>query len=102
MYVFVTGDKMKKEDRILFQLAVELWRNDQIIQTFEELGELIDVLAKMNRGRASIKDLASEVVDVGIMLDQLKIMFDIEVECEQIRIHKLNKLRVRINENLEN
>ncbi len=91
---------MKNEDRILFQDAIDLWRDDQVIQTFEELGELIDILAKMNRGRASSRDLASEVVDVGIMLDQLKIMFDIEVECEQIRIHKLTKLKNRIRSHM--
>ena len=93
---------MKKEDRELFQKAVELWKDDQIIQTFEELAELMDVLAKMNRHRRGIGDLVVEITDVGIMLDQLKVMFDVEVECEQMRNFKLLALKEKVDENLEN
>lgn len=50
----------------------------QIMMVFEEMAELQDVLCKFLRGRVdgdTLANIAEEIADVGIMLDQMAIEF---------------------------
>ena len=53
----------------------------QITMAFEEMAELQDVLCKFLRGRVdgdTLANIAEEIADVGIMLDQMAIEFEVE------------------------
>ena len=53
----------------------------QITMVFEEMAELQDVLCKFLRGRVdgdTLANIAEEIADVGIMLDQMAIEFEVE------------------------
>ena len=53
----------------------------QITMVFEEMAELQDVLCKFLRGRvdgATLANIAEEIADVGIMLDQMVIEVEVE------------------------
>jgi NTP pyrophosphatase (non-canonical NTP hydrolase) len=55
-----------------FREAVKQWGADfQIGMVAEEVGELLSALSKFKRGRIRPMDLASEIADVRIMLEQV-------------------------------
>ena len=71
----------------------------QIIMVFEEMAELQDVLCKVLRGRVdgdTLANIAEEIADVGIMLDQMAIEFKVEDAVEGQRDYKVQRLRNRI------
>ena len=67
----------------------------QIMMVFEEMAELQDVLCKFLRGRVD-GDIAEEIADVGIMLDQMAIEFKVEDAVAEQRVYKVQRLRNRI------
>lgn len=67
----------------------------QLDMTIEECGELITALSHHKRGRASKKEVVTEIADVQIMLDQLKLIFDKEEIDKEIE-YKLNRLKKRL------
>ena len=75
--------------------AIEKWGEDpQILMAIEELSELIQVLAKLKRkfNGAGIERLAEEIVDVEIMLSQIKIIFDSDTFNSMLSKFKSEKL----------
>jgi hypothetical protein len=55
-----------------FREAVKQWGADfQIGMVAEEVGELLSALSKFKRGRIRPMELASEIADVQIMLEQI-------------------------------
>lgn len=65
----------------------------QITMVFEEMAELQDVLCKFLRGRVdgdTCANIAEEIADVGIMLDQMAIEF--EVEDAELTLDALQEL----------
>ncbi len=91
---------MVKQKRIeLYQKAVTKWGFDtQVLMVIEELSELIQVLCKLDRKYNGVDEgeIAEEVADVEIMLDQLTevmlpIRFHVEL-CKQIKLDRLEKL----------
>ena len=69
----------------------------QRIMCIEECAELIDALAKYDRGRADAKEVITELADVSIMVEQMAILFGKE-EFEAEKERKLKRLQERINE----
>ncbi len=63
----------------------------------EEMAELIVALSHYQRGRASIQDVASELADVQIMLEQMKIIFGAVIFNQKHKL-KIDRLRLRIKE----
>ena len=60
-----------------YREAVKQWGADfQIGMVAEEVGELLSALSKFKRGRIRPMDLASEIADVRIMLDQVAHIVD--------------------------
>lgn len=83
----------------LYQKTLDLWGKElQINMVFEELGELITALSREIRGRNKPIDLAEEIADVEIMLDQLKFIYKMENDVFDLKIGKLARLEVRIRE----
>lgn len=71
----------------------------QITMAFEEMAELQDVLCKFLRGRVdgdTLANIAEEIADVGIMLDQMAIEFEVEDAVAEQRAYKVRRLRERI------
>ncbi|UWN76418.1 hypothetical protein [Anaerotruncus colihominis] len=62
----------------------------------EEVAELQKEICKLWRGRDNIQAIAEEVADVGIMLDQLKLILDITEDVQQFREKKITRLKERL------
>lgn len=77
---------------------------DQCDQTIEEMAELTVSIRKFWRCsgydaetiNALKENIVEEIADVGIMLDQLKILFDVETEVSVIRAEKLLRQKERM------
>ena len=71
----------------------------RITMVFEEMAELQDVLCKFLRGRVdgdTCANIAEEIADGGIMLDQMAIEFEGEDAVAEQRAFKVRRLRERI------
>lgn len=85
------------EKNQLFDLVLSKWGIiNQVFMVMEECGELLNVLAKAKRGRASKEEIITELADVSIMVEQMAFYYgekDFLVEKER----KLQRLKVRAN-----
>ena len=63
----------------------------------EEMSELSKELCKMQRGKGSVEDLADEIADVTIMLEQLRLMYDINDTVCRHMDYKIRRLRSRLD-----
>ena len=89
----------KENAREINCAALETYGKEaQKSKLFEEIGELMDALCKCAAGRDKVTHLAEEIADVGIMMEQMAIMFDCEEEVERQRRYKLRRLEQRIEE----
>ena len=81
------------------QRAVDTWgKGSQLIICMEEMAELTKELSKNLRGQDNDLDIAEEVADVEIMLEQLKLIFDIHTDVECVKNDKLIRLDQRTKE----
>ncbi len=77
--------------------AVEAYgKEHQLIICMEEMAELTKELTKNLRGRRNLQDISEEVADVEIMLEQVKVIFDLKEEVSEAKEAKLLRLRERI------
>ena len=87
--------KMNKID--LYKKAILKWgEQSQITMAIEECGELITALAKKDRcsNGSTIDDIIKEMVDVEIMIEQLKLIYDSgKFGCFTFEIFKQKKLQ---------
>lgn len=84
-------------DKAILKRAIDKWGPElQIIVAIEELSELQKELTKHLRGKKNKEAIIEEIVDVEIMIEQLKIIFEIMDErlagTRAVKIHKLRKL----------
>jgi hypothetical protein len=70
----------------------------QFHMAMEEALELALTILRLYRKRATLRDVASEVADVEILCGQLRLMLGDDV-VDRIKQSKLERLRIRINEN---
>lgn len=71
----------------------------QVIVAMEELAELIQQLSKSVRGSDNRTDIVEEIADVHIMLEQMRIFFNISTaEIYDVMRLKLERETERINE----
>lgn len=86
------------DEREICTKALAKWGDQaQIAMVFEEMAELQKELCKHLRGKKVTGHIAEEIADVEIMLDQMKILFDIE---ELVEVNKRYKI-ARLDERLE-
>lgn len=69
----------------------------QILMVYEEMGELMKELSKNQRGKDNNLQIAEEIADVRIMLEQMALLFGIERDCERFRYAKLMRLKDRLS-----
>ncbi len=85
------------EIKELYKLALEKWGTSaQVTQAMEECGELIAALNQyFFRERLTRADLASEIADVELMCEQLRVIIgDKTINKEKAR--KVRRLRKRL------
>lgn len=91
---------MKTEEKIkLYHNAINTWGSlAQTNMLYEECGELISALAKLDRGRVSETDVLTELADVSIMVEQVAIMIgDLDLSLfEKEKERKINRLKERL------
>lgn len=85
---------MDKEKRIeLYKKAIDTWGIEaQRDMAFEEIGELLTVLAQDRRGRVTKEEIITELADVTIMCEQLAYWLDYD-DYEKEIDNKLIRLR---------
>ena len=64
-------------------------QKDQMLIAVEECSELQKAILKFLRGRCNQIEIAEEMADVEIMLEQLKIMFNNKEEIEYFKKQKI-------------
>ena len=72
-----------------------------IMQTdvaIEEMSELIKELIKFKRGKKNYDEIAEEIADVEIMLEQLKIIYGVRLDVLEFKKQKLLRLENRLGE----
>lgn len=92
---------MNKEE--LYKLAIETYGDEaQINQGIEEMAELIQAVNKFRRMRnpVTFDNIAEEIADVEIMMDQYKQIYGItENEIILLKKRKLDRLAKRLGVN---
>lgn len=86
----------------LYQQAVDKWGIlPQKMMVIEECSELIKAICKWYRGQATDDDLISEMVDVQLMLNQLRVMVNDESKWDRWWAYKMDRLKDMLGANLE-
>lgn len=81
----------------ILRQAVETYGADaQQKMLLEEMSELQKEICKHWRGRDNVGNIAEEIADVEIMLDQMQILFECSDAVSAFRAAKLDRLRRRI------
>lgn len=84
-------------EKEIFCLAIKLFgERAQEEVAMEECAELIQAITHKHRGRDH--NIAEEIADVEIMLEQLKIINNCHDEVAKIHKEKINRLFVRVSD----
>lgn len=90
---------MQGIESFICKRAVEVFGNDtQILMYFEEAGELAQAISKYKRGFGKKDNIAEEIADVEIMLEQLKYVYKCHHSVDEIKQKKLMRLSTRIEQ----
>ena len=88
------GDTVNDIRRAILQSAIARYgKEEQINKAIEELSELIRALARMN----DEENIAEEMADVRIMLDQLEMILGNHDRVREWEYRKLTRLCERVN-----
>lgn len=85
-----------KNREILENALTTFGAEAQILMVMEEMAELQKELCKNLRGKANVANIAEEIADVQIMLDQMTLLYDCEHAVQANREYKLMRLESRI------
>lgn len=90
--------QMDYEDRkAVYESALSAWGVImQSIVAIEELAELIKEVCKELRGQGNVYNMAEEAADVSIMLEQLRMMYDLDDAVALHMDRKIQRLQERL------
>lgn len=92
---------MQGRESYICKRAVEVFGKDtQLLMYFEEAGELAQAISKDKRGFKDQANIAEEIADVEIMLEQLKHIYKCHHTVERIKQQKVMRLNGRIEQRL--
>ena len=81
----------------IYTKLLELYGDNQIIIAIEELSELQKELCKSLRGNYNYDNIVEEIADVEIMLEQMKLYFNIlNKDLERMKEHKIERTKERL------
>jgi NTP pyrophosphatase (non-canonical NTP hydrolase) len=88
---------MSEKDRLkLYETAISKWGIEaQVFMVMEETGEMLNALAKANRGRVTSEEIITELADVSIMMEQMASYFGWD-EFKKEKQRKLERLGGRL------
>lgn len=67
---------MSQKEVDIYEQAIKTYGfNAQRLMLIEEIGELLNAMAKLPRGRATSDDVIEELVDVAIMVNQMAVFY---------------------------
>lgn len=86
------------EENILLQAVAEYGAEAQTDMMIEEMSELTKALLKNRRSESkrTRENIIEEMADVQIMLDQMKLIYDVDGELDDYRKLKLIRLAARL------
>lgn len=83
----------------LYKKTVEKYGMEhQIMKAVEEMAELTKALCDIRQGRCDVWDVAEEMADVHIMLEQLMLIFDCGDQFDQKMLEHLARLHHRVQQ----
>jgi len=81
----------------LYRAALTKWGADaQTAMCVEEMSELTKELCKWKRGKDNFNEIAEEIADVEIMLEQIKLLHGASAKVETVKVYKRSRLRERL------
>lgn len=87
-------------EKEVFEAALKTWGPDsQTIMVFEKMSRLQKELCKRSRGADNIEQIAEEIADVQIMLEQMMILHDCTEAAQAYRKSKVERLKIRLGIN---
>lgn len=87
---------MTQKELDICEKAVRTYGYDaQRLMLFEEIGELLNAIAKLSRGRATSDDVIEELADVAIMVNQMAIIYG-WYKFHSVKAKKLQRLQERL------
>lgn len=88
---------MRMKNREILENALTTFGAEaQILMVMEEMAELQKELCKNLRGKDNVANIAEEIADVQIMLEQMTLLYDCEHAVQANREYKLMRLESRI------
>lgn len=89
--------KIRMSEQEIYKSAIEKYgANHQETKAIEEMSELIKEICKNKDGEDNVEQIAEEIADVQIMLEQMKILFDCETAVCFWQDEKLQRLQKRL------
>lgn len=80
-----------------YKKVIDTYGEQQVVIAIEELSELQKELCKALRFKVNLQNIVEEIADVEIMLEQMKIYFEInEDEIEGMKKIKINRTKERL------
>lgn len=84
----------------LYEEAISKYGHKAQFNSFtEELLELLLNLHHFKKGKVSVNDVLEEMVDVTIMIEQMRLLFDEENQWDLLETSKLEKLKNHLETN---
>jgi len=84
-------------ETVICQKAIDDYgKLSQLVVCMEEMAELTKELSKNLRGQDNDLGIAEEVADVEIMLEQVKLIFNIRQDVDCVKLEKLIRLQNRL------
>lgn len=87
---------MTIEEWILKKAIDTYGKEAQTLMFFEEVAELQKELCKNARGKQNTREIAEEIADVEIMLEQVKMIYKVQCAAEAWKKEKLDRLAGRL------
>lgn len=85
------------ERRAVYRRAIETFGEDaQLWMVIEEMSELAKEICKYQRGKRSPVDIADEIADVQIMLEQATMIFGVGDLVRKHMDQKIERLKERV------
>lgn len=89
---------MNPVEMYIFEKALAQYGPEvQIKMLYEEMAELQLAVCKHGRGADNLDNIAEEIADVGIMLDQMRLLFNVGPMSEVKRSDKVARLAERMD-----
>lgn len=86
------------KNKEVYKRALSIYgEKNQVVMMFEEMSELQKALTKHLRGTTDKRAITNEIADVGIMLEQMELLFNIENDVSERKQFKVERLMARLD-----